>query len=324
MCGLLGYSGSKPIDPIELKIMFLMAEDRGGHACGWGTKDKIHKKAVKSDEFVVKSDFPKGVKEIIGHTRYATNGSKGADKNAHPFVLDTLTGTHNGSLDNFFQLRREEGLTSKVDVDSELLYIMLEKYGLDNALEKFTGNMALAWIDDNGLNLYRKRKPLFFGFKDGNMYYGSKPEYLTAAGCNYTEEVEEDTHYLYSEGVLINERELKTAPKKPTKSYFGQSGYVRTVSPVPAKYFSKEYASRVTPPKDAVIIESATKTIYGWVDVTETKLFIKSMVYSTFKLSTGTLYKFDLTNHEQIGEIDRCYPYLFEAMQIENYKSIYK
>lgn len=324
MCGIIGYSGSKAIDPIELKILFLMAEDRGGHACGWGTKDEMYKEAVKADEFVTKAPFPKGTKEVIGHTRYATNGKKDKDKNAHPFVLETLTGTHNGSLSNFYKLRADENLIKEIDVDSELLYVMIQKYGLDDALPMFTGNMALAWIDDNGLNLYRKRKPLFFGFKKNCLYYGSKEEYLKAINCDYIEEVEEDKHYVYSEGVLINERELKSAPEKPySKPTYGYSGVqTHRTFDLPTTYKYKDYNSKIVPPDDSVIIETGSRTIYGWLNVTETVLYVKTTYYSTFKSSTGTLWEFELDNQHHIDSIDKAFPHMFETLQIENYKTL--
>lgn len=118
---------------------------------------------------------------IIGHNRYATQGSVN-DKNAHPYDFDTLIGAHNGTLTNKWQLEDSRDF----QVDSANLYHHIEKKGLDNLMTVMLGAWALVWWDKENetLNLLRnKERTLYICYSpDGKkLYWASEAWMLIAA-----------------------------------------------------------------------------------------------------------------------------------------------
>lgn len=98
-------------------------------------------------------------KVVIGHNRYATQGSL-TKANAHPFDFTTLVGVHNGTLTSKWKLKD----ATHFDVDSENLYHHIDKEGLNSALEHLDGAWSLVWWDKvrSTLNFLRNReRPMF-------------------------------------------------------------------------------------------------------------------------------------------------------------------
>jgi glutamine phosphoribosylpyrophosphate amidotransferase len=83
MCGIAAYVGKK--QPIN-KLMFLMFDNdsRGGHSSGAYIDKSIYKCTEKSGNLLhmIKES---NAELFIGHTRYATHGSKKAN-NTHPYT----------------------------------------------------------------------------------------------------------------------------------------------------------------------------------------------------------------------------------------------
>lgn len=216
MCGLFGFSGSpNTLNPIILKSLALVSQNRGTHSTGWATDSMLDKFAGSARFFITIADMPPmDSTEIIGHTRYATKGAK-TDENAHPFKFEGLVGAHNGTISNYLKLKSQYSISDKVD--SQVALRLIEMKGLDDAIREFEGTYAFSFIDENGLNLYRWDKPLWVGERDGALYYASLEEYLTPWGIENIRQLDENTHYIISEGE-IEERKLDFTPKRERKT----------------------------------------------------------------------------------------------------------
>lgn len=226
MCGIVGYAGVEPANKTEIQRLIMMSGTRGEHSTGYSADNVIVKEAISPRDFIKKHEIPE-TNRIIAHTRYATVGAK-TMQNAHPYQFGDIIGTHNGSLStvNFSDLKRNENVT--FEVDSQMIYYLIYKYGLDEALPKMEGLFALAWynINNQDLHLYRAHdRPLFIGWKGENLYYGSIEKYLVAIGCVGIKELKEFTEYVYSNGVLT-ERFVNKKPRKKPKDfeYYGSYG----------------------------------------------------------------------------------------------------
>lgn len=171
MCGIAGFclNVEDHIDARKLSAALLsQIVSRGRDATGaaWynGKRNEVrYTKAPYSANTFLKSRLPlmpSGVKNVILHTRFATQGDKKFTENNHPIVIENLVGVHNGHISN------DDGILASYpehkrlgQVDSEAAFVMA-KYE-ENPLEAFTriqGRAALAWIDgDKGreLNLAR-------------------------------------------------------------------------------------------------------------------------------------------------------------------------
>jgi hypothetical protein len=90
----------------------------------------------------------------LGHTRLATQGAI-KDRNAHPFQINQIVGTHNGIIFNWREI-----LPTAL-VDSEAAFSILARKGT-KGIPKLKGSAALVWINlqDHTLNLYRHDNPL--------------------------------------------------------------------------------------------------------------------------------------------------------------------
>jgi asparagine synthetase B (glutamine-hydrolysing) len=209
MCGIVGATlpTNKKVSREDINLMYLMAEERGGHACGYTDRKKIYKEPLKSPEFLPKITID-DTNEFIGHTRYKTFGENNRD-NAHPFNFENVLGVHNGSIYNWQDLRTK--YAQNHDVDSQLTYWMINELGLKETLPQLRGWMAFAFWDkknNNVLNLYRLGKPLWIGKKDDGYYFGSLEDYVKAIGCTETQEIEEHVIYKFKDGNLIETQKL--------------------------------------------------------------------------------------------------------------------
>lgn len=172
MCGIVGVAGNGPMSH-QMKDFFceLLFHDvvRGRHATGVAAIDTVdrslvvEKKAVAADIFLGNEEVmnnlfaPKHNFNIyIGHNRFATQGAKDADSNAHPFIHGDIVGVHNGTL------RNQKLLDNHADyiVDSDNLYHHLAANGVDDTVTKLDGAFSLVWYDrtNNSLNFLRNEE----------------------------------------------------------------------------------------------------------------------------------------------------------------------
>lgn len=236
ICAIIGASSPEAnIDIGDIKVLYLMAEDRGGHACGFTTGEKTFKQATTSYNFIPKVinhvDFPKEIDKFIGHTRYATFGDRTKNENAHPFFKKNIVGVHNGTIYNYKDLQLL--FDSKAEVDSEVLYECISRFGLIKTLPLLQGILALSFynIENDTFYLYRNNKELSLGEKNGILFWATLPEYLKAIGCHAIRSIKEHTIYQIKDGVIVTAKKVKKAylPVTPnTYSYNGEVKYSHT------------------------------------------------------------------------------------------------
>jgi hypothetical protein len=170
MCGLVGMIGpiTKSFEE-AFKTLLILDVLRGPHSTG-----VLRVGQFNGDEDVVKqvgnpfelfSDWRyedmmrMPAKVLMGHNRWATQG-KINKANAHPFVFDNITGAHNGTLTQKHQLDK----AYKFDVDSQALFNNIDKFGVQDTVDKMSGAWALTWFDsrDSTMNFLRNgERPLY-------------------------------------------------------------------------------------------------------------------------------------------------------------------
>jgi glucosamine 6-phosphate synthetase-like amidotransferase/phosphosugar isomerase protein len=162
MCGIAGIwikgdPGKINLDAM-LSTMLESIEHRGGHATGFValTDEGVgrwQKAACGAKEFnEERRSVPMGARTIIGHTRWATQGSPGFMENNHPLKRGPFFIIHNGHVHNDIEMfqsakRKRYGL-----VDSECIAASLSNQGtlagLPRVMEEIDGAAAVAAVDE--------------------------------------------------------------------------------------------------------------------------------------------------------------------------------
>lgn len=132
MCRLLGLIANRPVDMFFSLERF--KESAQNNPDGWGIgwysagKPLVFKQGLSAvDE---DSDLPKlsrsvQSKIILSHVRYGTVGSKGDNRNAHPFVYNNWLFAHNGGVNRnhlLAQLGDDYRSEIKGETDSEVYF----------------------------------------------------------------------------------------------------------------------------------------------------------------------------------------------------------
>lgn len=166
MCGIAGIyvkePSSKDLPPqpeIEAFVdsLLLGIEHRGRHATGvvavrkGSRRAHLEKADLPASEFVNwRRPLVNKPRIILGHTRYATQGTPMNLENNHPVQYRSCFVTHNGHISNDTSLFLDNDLERFAEVDSEIIPALITKHGLDKvhlALQKLDGNFAIAAID---------------------------------------------------------------------------------------------------------------------------------------------------------------------------------
>lgn len=95
---------------------------------------RVLKRPIPAREFVRLEEYQSISKTmgsktslIMGHTRMPTKGSPNLEKNNHPLLVGRVLGVHNGHIMNDDELFKKQGLTRQAQVDSEVIFRLLEK-----------------------------------------------------------------------------------------------------------------------------------------------------------------------------------------------------
>lgn len=190
MCGIVAYTGSRPVIPILLEGLQRL-EYRGYDSAGLAllssaagcTAPILALKQVGKVRFLAdkcKEQVPDALHEAgcgIAHTRWATHGLP-TEKNAHPHLNqgDEFAVVHNGIIENYLELRNyltKRGHAFRSETDSEVLvHLIAESYAGDllqavaAALSKVTGTYGIAVLsrrDPGVIVTARKGSPIVIG-----------------------------------------------------------------------------------------------------------------------------------------------------------------
>ena len=172
MCGLAGViikdknrSAGRMADIQNLVSELLVAaEVRGNHASGMAIVDRtgeylIHKRPMsatvmtKTDDYNAALDLvDENTGAVIGHTRFATQGSPKVNKNNHPIRAGNVIGAHNGWVSNDDELFEKYNLKRFAEVDSEVLFRMIDSADtpetfFKDMLKNVSGKVSMVWSD---------------------------------------------------------------------------------------------------------------------------------------------------------------------------------
>ncbi len=178
MCAIFGWLDYKCILPNKLlnrltQALANAAEERGKDASGIAYNHQgqltIYKRPKPAHR--VRFHVPNGIRAVMGHTRFATQGSHQKNDNNHPFygkADKAFAFAHNGVIYNDTLLRRQEQLPeTAIETDSYIAVQLLEKYGnlemqsLQSMAEAVCGSFVFTLLDaENTLYLLKGTNPL--------------------------------------------------------------------------------------------------------------------------------------------------------------------
>jgi glucosamine 6-phosphate synthetase-like amidotransferase/phosphosugar isomerase protein len=209
MCGLIGFtSNGIQADPVILRKLMKANDSRGGHSTGYYDGDCLNKTIGKSDSL----PMPKRSEIFIGHTRYATHGKK-TIANQHPFQYGEVIGAHNGVVHNYREVGEKFDL-EKTEVDSQMIFKVLNKSQRLDTLGKFSGALAtLFTMGDGKLYTYRKTNPLWVGRDNrGGVYFSSLRDVMIECQLNNIFQLKEGRVYVWDEGKVIAKYDIELDP----------------------------------------------------------------------------------------------------------------
>lgn len=164
MCGLYGFCVYGNEEKLQLsnlnKFLAKAAAVRGTDAVGFSyvADGKMQVQKEGTSAYAMKNyTLPKGVKQVIGHTRNTTRGAASKNYNNHPFTgrcgYDYFTLAHNGVLDS---MPDEKLPATQIETDSYWAVQVLERHKtLDMAAvktmaETVSGMFAFTILSDRG------------------------------------------------------------------------------------------------------------------------------------------------------------------------------
>ena len=156
MCGIGGFynctGAPTPVD--ESMALWAGLASRGRMASGFAIvgengRYEVVKEALSSSIMAneLKSEIPKtGIKTMLFHTRFATQGAIEDNGNNHPINEHDIVMTHNGVLYNDDFVFSDLDVERVNEVDSEAINAAL-RYGSTKYLaDKVRGSMSIAWF----------------------------------------------------------------------------------------------------------------------------------------------------------------------------------
>jgi Glucosamine 6-phosphate synthetase, contains amidotransferase and phosphosugar isomerase domains len=243
MCGIFGVIGSvsssmpsKQLFKVFQKLA-LLSEARGKEAAGCAilsdNEITVYKKPIRVKSMLKTKEFKQFIANkkklpivIIGHTRLVTNGSQAEESNNQPVVTEHCVGIHNGIIINEKELMDNHSLIPQSNLDTELLYKLIEKnrlyYGdLANALkasfQEIKGSASIAFFSDQDeiLGLATNTGSLFYVFSEklGLGFFASEKYFLEKTLKSYLSEQPGNelviSRLAAQTGLLIDYKEIK-------------------------------------------------------------------------------------------------------------------
>jgi glucosamine--fructose-6-phosphate aminotransferase (isomerizing) len=203
MCGIVGYTGRRPAEPILLKGLQRL-EYRGYDSAGLATLSganlHVRKRSGRIAELAgLLKQKPAPGCQGISHTRWATHGGA-TDGNAHPHLGGdgAVAVVHNGVIENYAALRQQleaEGFVFRSETDTEVIAHLIASHlngdlveAVRKALAHLKGTYGLAVLSPQSPGLVvgaRLGSPLVLGVGQGESFLASDPSAL----LGYTEKV---------------------------------------------------------------------------------------------------------------------------------------
>lgn len=127
---------------------------RGTDGCGYYYNGYINKGIGNErdwSEFITKNQLLPGhldTEMFLGHVRKSSTTAH-TYNNTHPFDIDDLIITHNGTIDNMDALLRKHDIRQHTTVDTQGLGLLINKIGFEKALREYVGYAALAMTRAN-------------------------------------------------------------------------------------------------------------------------------------------------------------------------------
>ncbi|NKB65684.1 MAG: glutamine--fructose-6-phosphate transaminase (isomerizing) [Candidatus Latescibacteria bacterium] len=194
MCGIIGYTGLKPVSDILYNGLKCL-EYRGYDSAGMATLDKGELDArhvVGGVDGLGKRLKQKPLSGIVGiaHTRWATHGAP-SELNAHPHLDEagTFALVHNGIVENYTEIKadlQKKGVKFTSETDTETLVQLIgwiyRNNGQDllgsvrQALKQVRGSFAMGLIckdEPATLVAARRGSPLLLGLGEGEYFIAS-------------------------------------------------------------------------------------------------------------------------------------------------------
>ena len=240
MCGIVGYTGSRPVTDILMEGLSRL-EYRGYDSAGIaveqdGKLEVVHCKGKVSGLAALVA--PLGLTGTcgIGHTRWATHG-RPSEANAHPHVScdGHVAVVHNGIIENYGPLKADllaKGVTFESETDTEVLVKLIDYFccaqpkqsplaALREALAMVRGSYALGVLfreEPDTIYAVKKESPLIVGWGEGENFVASDIPALLKYTRRYSVLEEGDMAVVKADGIRFYdafgkpvEREVLTA-----------------------------------------------------------------------------------------------------------------
>ena len=187
MCGIYGITGSDRESGEKVFEGLKQLEYRGYDSWGVAQKTENDIDTQKEVGKISEGTFAdKGVREAIGHSRWATHGGVTV-LNAHPHTVGEVTIVHNGIFDNYLDNKEklvDAGYGFRSETDSEIFAGLVDYYyqesndskqAIMKAVADSTGRYAVLVIFKNEPGLYGVRcgSPLIVGVDEHETHIGS-------------------------------------------------------------------------------------------------------------------------------------------------------
>jgi glucosamine 6-phosphate synthetase-like amidotransferase/phosphosugar isomerase protein len=134
MCGVFGFVSreGRRLDLRALGRVALATERRGPHAFGFAWIDgrgrlKMYKQAGRIGKHLNLLSMAADARMLVGHCRFATQGSPEDNINNHPHPADGGWVVHNGQVRDYAALVEAFGLHPVSACDSEVLGLLIER-----------------------------------------------------------------------------------------------------------------------------------------------------------------------------------------------------
>jgi len=237
MCGIIGYIGDKPAQPILLNGLKRL-EYRGYDSAGMCTflekKNSLSVRKlpgkVRGLEMLLKK------KPLFGclgtsHTRWSTHGAPNK-VNAHPHLdcEGEIAVVHNGIIENYTELKEDlikKGHRFRSQTDTEVIPHLIEKFYRNSSLEEAVGKAVGLLSGSFAIGVISKREPkklvgarcgspLIVGLGNGENFLASD----IPAVLDYTKEIvfveEKEVVVITKDRIKIQDFSGRQIQRKPT------------------------------------------------------------------------------------------------------------